>query len=213
MPLRPLLFVFLCALLLSAAPQAFAASHPALGSLALVQQGIDERNSDLVTQTLDIGAVVDKASDALVAALRDQGAQGTLGDSNLALALSFAALAEDSGQTALLKPLLISEVKGFVAAGVNGGYFAGTPDPSIKRSKGSLAGALDKLSPGRRQVIPGKVLSETTDTAVVSATFVDPKAGRLPLELAMEQRDGRWRVVEILNAKTLFGEAARRAKP
>lgn len=200
-----LLFVFCIA----ASVPSGAAAGP-LESLAGVQRGIDECDSDSVTRTVDIPSVVGKASDSLVEVLQQQSAEGTLGDSNLAMVLALAGVAQESGQAAMIRQLLISEVRGFVVSGVNGGYFAGKPNGSVKPSRTSLAGSLEKMPQGRRQVIPGRILSQQDGAARVSATFVDPKAGRLPLELAMEEREGVWRVVEIVNARALFQEVAQR---
>ena len=197
----------LCAFCLIAAVPAIAGP---LESLAKVQQGIDACDSDAVTGVIDIPSVVGKASDALIDALQQQAADGNLGDSNLAMVLALAGVAKESGQAAMINQLLLSEVRGFVVSGVNGGYFAGKPNGSIKPSRTSLAGTLDKIPQGRREIIPGRILSQKDGSANVSATFVDPKAGKLPLELVMQEQHGAWRVVEIANARALFQEAARR---
>ena len=201
--------LLLCALVLAFSARDARAAGP-LDSLASIQKGIDGCDSDAVTRVLDIPAVVSAASDALVDALQQQAADGNLGDSNLAMVLAFAGVAKESGQAAMINQLLVSEVRGFVVSGVNGGYFAGSPNGSIKPSRASLASALDKMPQGRRQIIPGAVLSQENGRATVSGTFVDPKAGRLPLELVMEEQGGVWRVVEIANARSLFQEAARK---
>lgn len=188
-----------------------AASGP-LDALVKAQQGIDQSDSDLFNQCVDVPAVVGKAADSLLAAMREQVASGNLEAGNLGILLAFAGAAEDAGQSALLKQLLVSEVKSFVATGINGGYFAGTPNESVRASRGSLASALAKMPQGRREIRPGRILSEADGQATVSATFVDPEAGRLPLELGMERKDGQWRVVEIRNAQSLFNQAVKRRK-
>jgi hypothetical protein len=63
---------------------------------------------------------------------------------------------------------------------------------------------------GRREIIPGKLLSQQGKKARMSAAFHDPAAGVLPLELVIEQQGGGWRVVEIVNAKELLHEATKR---
>lgn len=204
-------FLLLCCLswgvLFSSAAQA--ADSPR-AALLRAQEGIDAANSDLFNEAVDVSSVVDKVSDALLAALKEQAIKGELGDGNMAMLLALAASAEDSGQIALLKPLLATEVKNFVATGINGGYFAGKPNGSVSPSRGSLASSLKKMPKGRREIAPGKLLSEENGKARMAATFTDPKAGRLPLELVLEQQKGGWRVVEIANAKELFNEAAKR---
>lgn len=212
--LFPLLSALLCLGLLPglALPARADASGP-LGALITAQKGIDQSDSDLFNQAVDIPTVVDRASDALLTALREEAAAGRLDAGNLGMVLALAGAADNAGQTALIKQLLISEVKSFVASGINGGYFAGSDKAKTKASRGSLASALDKMPKGRREIRPGSILSHTDNIATVSATFIDPEAGSLPLELALEQQDGgNWRVTEILNAKTLFEQAARHRK-
>jgi hypothetical protein len=211
-----LLLPLLCAALLlteAARPDfAEAASATPLDALVNAQKGIDRKDSDLFNQSVDVATVVDRASDELLAVMRDQAAADRVDAGNIGMILALTAVAEDAGQTPLIKQLLVSEVKTFIAAGINQGYFAGTPDKAVKLPHGSLASALPKMPTGRREIRPGKILSESGDSATISAAFLDPAAGRLPLELAMERRQGHWRVVEILNARSLFDQAVKHAR-
>ena len=206
--LLPLLF----ALTLSAsgvlrpAPAAAASDTP-LDALVTAQKGIDQKDSYLFNRSVDIQSVVDRASATLLAFLRARTASGGPPVGNLGMILTLAAMAQESGQTELIRQLLVSEVKSFVAAGINGGYFAGAPDRTVNLPKGSLAAALPKIPKGRREIRPGKVLAKAEGKATVSAAFLDPAAGRLPLELALERTQGGWRVVEIINARSLFEQA------
>ncbi|MDR0339122.1 MAG: hypothetical protein LBH65_02465 [Desulfovibrio sp.] len=193
---------------LSLTPNA-AKANP-LEALERAQRGIDECNSDIFNGAVDMPAVIDKASEALMAGLRKQADEGKLGDSNIAIALMLLGAVEDSSQTGLVKQLMLSEVKGFIATGINGGYFAGKPDPAIKPSRGSLASTLTKMPKGRREILPGEVLSHKDNVASVSGTFVDPKAGRFPLVLTVEKENGIWRIKEISNAQALVEEAVGR---
>lgn len=183
-----------------------------LHSLTVAQQGVDACDSDIFNRAVDVNSVVSNASTALLAALRKQAADGTLPDSNFSMALTLAGAAESSGQMELLKQFLISEVKGFLATGINDGYFAGKPQGKLSASRGSLASTLEKMPKGRRELIPGKVISNEDGKAVISATFVDPGAGRIPLKLGVEKQNAQWRVVEIVNAKEVFDKAASRAR-
>lgn len=209
------LFAGLCLLalfliLLSPPMQAHAAGP--LEALKQMQRGVDNCDSDTFHSGIDVDSVVNKASDALMVVLREQAAAGNLGDSNLGMALAFANMAEGSGQGAFLKQMLVSEVKNFLVSGVNGCYFAGKPSGTIKASGLSLASTLEKLPKGRREIIPGKVLSDEDGKAEVSAVFVDPEAGRFPLRLAVEQRGKHWKVVEILNADEVFQKVSRHSR-
>lgn len=180
-----------------------------LAALKVAQYGIDVCNSDYFNQVVDVPAVVDKASDPLLAALR---AQSTEKDqSGQAMLLIMLATANED-TLAMLRPLLTSEVRGLVNTGINGCHFAGHPQKDSKAAKGSLASLLDKMSPGRRCIVPGKVLSQEGDRASVTAKFVDPKEGAFDLLLVMQQENGLWRVKEISNARKLFEEAIRRGR-
>ncbi len=182
-----------------------------LEALALAQRGIDQSEPDLFYQAVDVNSVLARGADAGIAAIKEQMAKGTLGELNPMLALAVAGMdTGDAAKTKMLKQLLTSEVRTFVAAGIRGGYFAGKPNGKV--DAGSFSPLLDGLSKGRKEIVAGKVLSHKGDTAKVSATFIDHGAGTFPLELGLEQRNGQWQVVEISNAAALIQEAAKGGK-
>lgn len=191
-------------------PEAALAAGSPVAALEQAQRGIDAADSSLFNEVVDVASVVNRASDALFLALKEQAERGEVLEGNLGMLLSLAASSNDAGAMDLLRPVLVSEVKNFVATGINGGYFAGKPNNTVSPSRASLASALKKMPEGRRRIVPGAILSEQGGKARMQASFVDPKAGPLPLELLLEERNGVWRVMEILNAKELFSEAARR---
>lgn len=181
-----------------------------MAALAMAQQGVDDCDSDLFNRAVDVDAILGKASAHAVQALQKEVAAGRVEDSNIALAVTMLG-GGDSTQMSMLVAFLTSEVKGFLASGINGGYLAGKPNGRGK-GKGYLAAYLDKMPQGRREIVPGKLLSSENGSARVSATFVDPGAGRLPLVLQLEQQGGQWRVTEIVNAGDLIREAVRKNK-
>ena len=189
-----------------------AASSDPLSAVVMAQQGIDQSDVDLFNQAVDVDSVLNKASGTLNTALREQLAAGKIGGSAGAMVMLLSSGEEDSAQAGLMKQFMISEVKSFVAAGVSGGYFAGKPNGRVKPERGTLAGTLPKMSKGRKELVPGKVLSQQDDKATVSATFNDAKAGRFPLTLGLERRSGNWRVTEIANAAELLKEATNRGQ-
>lgn len=203
--------MLLCLLpILAVAPSpAGADAGEPLHALETIQRAVDESDSDLFTQAADLDSMLNSASDTLMASLKQQAAAGNLGDSNFAMALALVGMAEDSGQGALIKQLMLSEVKGFVVSGLNGGYFAGKPNGRVRPPRASLASTLDKMPQGRREIVPGKVLTNEDGKATVSAIFVDPEAGRLPLVLGLKKQNEHWRVVEIVNAAELFEKAGK----
>lgn len=205
-----LLPLALCAVLVPG--PAFAADSGPMTAITNTQKAIDESNSDLMNQAIDLNSVLDKASDTLMASLQQQIDAGTIDSTSITMALSLANMAEESGKGAFVKQLLLSEVRGFVTSGVNGGYFAGKPNGKVKPPRASLASTLEKMPRGRREIIPGKVLSNKDGKASVSATFVDPEAGRLPLVLAVEQQGNDWRITEISNASEVFEQASKKRR-
>jgi hypothetical protein len=208
--MRTSLFLLCLALFVWAAAGVSWAANSPQAALVQAQRGIDEARSDLFTAVVDVSSVVNRASDDLFVMLKDLAAKGELGNDNIAVLLALAASAEGGGQSALFGPLLITEVKNFVATGINGGYFAGKSDPSVSLPRNSLAASLKKMPEGRREIVPGKLLSQQDGKARMAATVTDPEAGRLPLELIVEQHKDGWRVMEIANAKELFHEVAKR---
>ena len=181
----------------------FGAAGP-LAAIEIAQRGIDESDSDLFNQAVDVDSVLHKASGALNVALREQLAAGKVAGGAGVMMLMLPLAEEDPEQAGLLKQLLIAEVKDFLAAGINGGYFAGKPNGSITPERGYLTGSLRKMPKGRRVLSPGEILSQQEGKATVSATFTDPKAGSFPLTLIVEQSGGNWRVTEIVNAMDLL---------
>lgn len=193
------------------APSCALAADP-LAAVVLAQQGIDQADSDLFNQAVDVNSVVSNASDALNAALREQLASGSLAGNAGAMLLLFSASDSDPTQSGLLKQLIVSEVKSFLAAGINGGYFAGKPNDRVSPKRGTLAATIVKMPEGRRVLTPGKVLSQQNGKATVSATFSDPKAGSFPLVLELEQHNEKWRVTKVANAADLLQKASSRER-
>ncbi|MDR0828256.1 MAG: hypothetical protein LBN33_10385 [Desulfovibrio sp.] len=202
------IFLFLfCCLFTSALPGPAAQAGGPLSALTLAQNGIDQCDSDLFNKAVDVGEVTDHAADALLAALLKASSEGRL-DASAGMVISLVKMAKDSGQDKFIKQLLLSEIKSFLASGINGGWFAGKADEKTQSPGSGFAAYLKKLPRGRRTILPGKVLSESGDQAEVSATFTDPQAGAFPLVLGLKRQDGVWRVMEIKNAMELFTQAA-----
>ncbi|MDR3176398.1 MAG: hypothetical protein LBU06_07700 [Desulfovibrio sp.] len=199
-----ILLFLLSGLCVSGAAPAGAAGP--LSALARAQEGIDTCDSGLFNSAVDLGAITDKAATALLSAMRKASVEGRL-EGPAALIVSLAGTVSDGGQDKLIRQLLHSEIKSFLAAGINSGWFAGRENPA-PGGRG-FASYLKNIPRGRREIVPGKIVSEAGDKAVVTGRFIDPQAGALPLLLELERRDGVWRVVEIKNAAELFTLAGR----
>lgn len=204
----------LLALFLGAAglalPGNAAASGP-LDSLHVAQQGIDQCDPDLFRQAVDVDAVFNSGFDTLLSVLADEVRAGNIGGENALLAMAISGLNSGDGtNAALFKQLLSSEAKSFVSAGISGGYFAGNPNGKVSKDAGAFSSLLKDISKERKQLVPGKVISQNGNDAVISAQLVDGDAGRFPLKLRLEKDNGRWQVKEVLNAQELLQEANRR---
>jgi hypothetical protein len=202
--------VLLClGLLTFALPGSAVASGP-LDSLRVAQQGIDQCDPDLFRQAVDVDAVYNNGFDTLLSVLADEVRAGNIGGENALLAMAVSGLSSGDGKNLeLLKQLLSSEVKSFVTAGISGGYFAGEPNGKVNNA-GAFSSLLKDISKERKQLVPGKVLSQKGNEAVISARLVDGGAGTFPLKLKLENDNGRWQVKEVLNARELLQEAYRR---
>ena len=204
----------LLTLFLSAAglalPGNAAASGP-LDSLQVAQQGIDRCDPDLFRQAVDVDSVFNSGFDTLLSVLADEVRAGNIGGENALLAMAVSGLNSGGGSNAaLLKQLLSSEAKSFVTAGISGGYFAGNPNGKVGKDAGAFSSLLKDISKERKQLVPGKVLSQNGNDAVISAQLVDGGAGKFPLKLRLEKDNGRWQVKEVLNAQELLQKANRR---
>lgn len=208
----PILFsVFLLCLFLPGEGKAFHLFGKGPESaITLAQKGIDESNPEDFNKAVNVPAIVDKATDALMDAMQQLLADGALDNSNLGMMLSLVGAVGKSGQADIVKQLLGTEIRSFVNTGIKSGYFSGKEEVEVKASGGSLSSLITRLAKGRRVLKPGEILEEKDDTAVMNAVFADPKAGEFPLKLGLERKEGNWQVVEILNARDLFNEALQR---
>ncbi len=205
-----LCFLFVCALsLLPAVPAPTAAAQT--GPMRVVtdaQKSIDTADDTLFFEAVDADALLNSAADAVIKAVQEEARAGALTADNPALGMILGALASGDASTVnMVKPVLFSEIKRLVGVGIRGGFFAGNPNGKVSADATALASVLKSMSPERKEFVPGRVISQKDDEAVISATLVDKGAGRFPLELRLREQDGRWRVKEILNVKELVQKA------
>jgi hypothetical protein len=199
---RRLAILILCAAILAIWPGRAAAEEP-LDALILAQKGIDSMDPGPFHQAVDLEAIMARGLDAAVNVLLERTRESAPLDPFLALIVR--GLIEGSPQTGeFLKSFLVSETRTFINAGISRGVFAGN-------SKGDpgFSPLFEGISPGRKEILPGKVLSRKGGRATVSATLLDHGAGRFPLRLAVENAGGRWRITEILNVPELIRAALR----
>ncbi len=206
---------FSIALAISGTLQAQAAQAPAqakkpLEAIAFAQKGIEGANYTLFSRMVDTDSIVHNSAGEALAFLQEKMQKGELSGATPVLALMLSGInVEDKKQVSMLTQMLSTEVRSFVASGVSGGHFAGKPNGKTKLAG---AGALfSGLSTKAKRLIPGKVLQEKGDTALVSAVLEDGEAGRFPLELNMTRTNENWRVTGIHNLRPMLEAAVTRA--
>ena len=191
----------------------FASPAFAGGPLAAVteaQRAVDKADVNAFNAAVDVDAILQKGLDAALPLLCEQAASGKLAEADPILALALAGAASDcrpeNPQLIILRGLVQSEAKTFVSAGVGGGYFAGRPNGRVSEDS-AHSRLLRGMSKARKELVPGKLLSQQGDTAEASAVLRDAEAGEFPLRLKLERARDTWRVVEVLNAQDLARNA------
>ena len=174
---------------------------------------VPQSDPDLFRQAVDIDSVLSSGFDSLIAALQKEVQAGNIGGDNAMLTMAVMGLTSGDGKNMeIFRQLLSSEAKSFVSAGISGGYFAGKPNGKVNGNAGVFSSLLKDISKERKQLVPGKVLSQKDGQATVTGSLVDGGAGKFPLKLRLEETGGRWQVKEVLNAQELLQEAQRRNK-
>ncbi len=203
----------LCGALQAKAAQAAATATQAkspLQAVSLAQKGIEGADYTLFSRMVDTDSIVRTTAGEALSFLQEKMQKGELSNATPVMALMLSGVnVEDKGQMNMLTQMLSSEVRSFVASGISGGHFAGKPNGKTKIAG---AGALfTGLSTKPKRLVPGKVLQEKGDTALVSAVLEDGDAGRFPLELNMTRTNETWRVTGIHNLRPMLETAIARA--
>ena len=204
--MRAFFFIMLtlAALLAFAAAPAFAAATPE-GTVPLLQKAIDGSDAALLEKHMDLDSVINKATDFVLAdptALK--AAQQTP-----AVALLIAGMGSDPKAKAVLKKILVQETRGFVTQGVSTGAFAGKKASGKSKDGGLLSPLFADASKGRKEFGPAKLLERKGGSAKVATSLYDAGAKeRYPLELRLEEQQGVWRVIEVMNIKQLITMAS-----
>ena len=185
-------------------PHAHAGQGP-LEAIATAQKAIDGSDATLFNKVVDVDSILDKGLVSALEILNQRMREGKLSNVNPVLALMLSGMAQDPAKVELVRVLLGTEIKKFVTAGINGGYFAGKPNGKV--GGGAFPSLLHGLSKDRKELVPGKVLSREGNTATLSATLVDHGAGAFPLELGLTREGELWRVTEIVNVHALLDGA------
>lgn len=172
------------------------------------QKAIDARDMALLDTCLDLESLTIKAVD--LAVTDDSVMQSVEKYPAAAVVL---ALGSASGANEAIRTMLANEVVEYVRHGVTSGAFAGQPVADASVYRGIFSKAFRGERKDRVLFGPATVTKKDASSATVTTTLVHGDKGRTyPLELLARQRDGAWRIVEILNMPELLREATRRKK-
>ena len=209
--IRRFLFAVLVCMVVTPSSYAVAATiTEPLQTVTVAQKGIDTSDYDLFNQAVDVDGLINNSLDTALKGLKTSMENGRLEGANPVLMLTLGSLDfNDPIKLAMIKGLLASETRNMISAGIRGGYFAGKPNGKVNKQQSAL---LEGLSDKRKELIPGKVISQSGSQAVITATLKDADAGNIPLELGVDKVQGSWRITHVRNAAKIVDETIKNNK-
>lgn len=187
---------------------AYAGDGP-LEAVGLAGKAIETADVDLFRSVVNMDALLESASEDIRKELVSLAGKGQLKGINPTI---LALINEDDSLTAKLAVQLFSQdIKDYVAIGIRNGYFSGRQTLPSDMT-GPFPGIMKKASHAKKEIKPGKVLSQKGNRAVVSATLVDHQLGSFPLELGLAKTDRGWEVDSLVNARSLVKSLAEKKK-
>ena len=166
-------FLFLPLLLLVTVP-ALARQTPE-AVLKEIQTAIDASDLAAFERRVDVDALLDQSSSALITALQKAGQVDTSGLPPM-LALMVASV-QDPSMAKQIKGLLVQETGTFTRSGIESGFFAGKPKANAK-PKGLLAPLFGNVSTGRKELRPRGASRKVNGNVILPATIHDFGNGR-----------------------------------
>lgn len=171
-----------------------------------LQRAIDTNDWSAAKPHLDtqalVGGFINDSLDELNQAAME-------GDFKVSGPLAFALASLNSGNAATKQAgitFLSTEINKFTHYGVESGAFSGKmrPDSEIQKLDGGLFLQYGKISRERKEFGPASLVSRNGDTAIVKTSLKDYHNGQVyPLRLEMQEKDGVWKAVKVLNAADL----------
>ena len=188
-------FLFLPLLLLVTVP-ALARQTPE-AVLKEIQTAIDASDLAAFERRVDVDALLDQSSSALITALQKAGQVDTSGLPPM-LALMVASV-QDPSMAKQIKGLLVQETGTFTRSGIESGFFAGKPKANAK-PKGLLAPLF------------GNVSRKVNGNVILPATIHDFGNGRdYKVDLGMSPSGESWKVTSIANMDKLVSRLQKEA--
>ena len=194
-------FLFLPLLLLVTVP-ALARQTPE-AVLKEIQAAIDASDLAAFERRVDVDALLDQSSSALITALQKAGQVDTSGLPPM-LALMVASV-QDPSMAKQIKGLLVQETGTFTRSGIESGFFAGKP-------KGLLAPLFGNVSTGRKELRPRGASRKVNGNVILPATIHDFGNGRdYKVDLGMSPSGESWKVTSIANMDKLVSRLQKEA--
>ena len=188
-------FLFLPLLLLVTVP-ALARQTPE-AVLKEIQTAIDASDLAAFERRVDVDALLDQSSSALITALQKAGQVDTSGLPPM-LALMVASV-QDPSMAKQIKGLLVQETGTFTRSGIE----SGKPKANAK-PKGLLAPLFGNVSTGRKELRPRGASRKVNGNVILPATIHDFGNGRdYKVDLGMSPSGESWKVTSIANMDKL----------
>ena len=199
--------LFLPLFLLVTAP-ALARQTPE-AALKEIQAAIDAGDLAAFERRVDVDALLDQSSSALIAALQKAGKVDTSGLPPM-LALMVASV-QDPSMAKQIKGLLVQEAGTFTRSGIESGFFAGKPKADAK-PKGLLAPLFSNVSTWRKELRPRGASRKANGSGILPATIHDFGNGRdYKVDLGMSPAGESWKVTSIANMDKLVSRLQKEA--
>ena len=174
-----------------------------------IQAAIDAGDLAAFERRVDVDALLDQSSSALIAALQKAGKVDTSGLPPM-LALMVASV-QDPSMAKQIKGLLVQEAGTFTRSGIESGFFAGKPKADAK-PKGLLAPLFSNVSTGRKELRPRGASRKANGSVILPATIHDFGNGRdYKVDLGMSPAGESWKVTSIANMDKLVSRLQKEA--
>ena len=193
-------FLFLPLLLLVTVP-ALARQTPE-AVLKEIQTAIDASDLAAFERRVDVDALLDQSSSALIAALQKAGQVDTSGLPPM-LALMVASV-QDPSMAKQIKGLLVQETGTFTRSGIE--------SKANAKPKGLLAPLFGNVSTGRKELRPRGASRKVNGNVILPATIHDFGNGRdYKVDLGMSPSGESWKVTSIANMDKLVSRLQKEA--
>lgn len=180
-----------------------------LDAIKTAQTAVDASDIDLFRTVVDMDALLQSASEDARKELVSLYRAGELEGLEPALA---AMLAEGDGFAAqVAMQVFFQDIKDYVTIGIGNGYFSGSRVLSEGQAS-PFPGIMKHASSAKKEIKVGKVISQSGNRAVVSATLVDHEVGSYPLNLGLTKQTQGWRVDSVTNTRSLVRSIVKSSK-